>query len=97
MYKDRVNFEQAEALAELYCYNGKHHHCYDVEDHHMHESQDKIDHNRNKVCTGRGWKYFHYSAPTKDEAIMYLMDLCSHLERKCEEYNEKLIKLQCQK
>ena len=94
MMEERVNFEQAEALAELYCYNGKHHHCYDVKDHHMHESQDKIDH-KDLRNISEYEEYFHYSAPTKDEAIMYLMDLCSHLERKCEEYNEKLIKLQC--
>lgn len=97
MENERVTFEQAEALAEIYQYNGKHRHCYSVDDKTIHNSHEKINHNINKIWTGRGWKYFQYSAPTKDEAIIYLMDLCSNLERRCNEYSEEIINIKCQK
>lgn len=69
-----VTFEQAETLAREYGFKEPCKTCYDAKTKEFLESQEPFDHNHTATWMGiEGWKYARYSAPTKDDAILYLM------------------------
>ena len=69
-----VTFEQAETLAKEYGYKEPCKTCYDVKSKELLECQEPFNHNHSKTWMGiYGWKYAKYSAPTKDDAILWLM------------------------
>lgn len=72
--EDFVSFEQAEMLAQLFNYRENCKCCYIVNTREFVESEKPVNHNFSRTWTGRGWHYTHYSAPTKDEAIEFLMN-----------------------
>lgn len=89
---DIVSFEQAMLLAELYDFrytnqSGKRpHHVYDPKTEELRDA-DKYDSlSSPKVWNGKGWSYLWYLAPTKDEAIEFLMGNIDTLNKYIEEY-----------
>ena len=72
---DIVSYEEAEMLAKLFDYRGKCTHYYNLDDKEVKEHTQPMDFNTSKKCwAGMDWKYGMYSAPTKSEAILWLMD-----------------------
>ena len=75
-----VSFEQAEILADVYGFSyvhkglGKPHHVYDTKTKELKEVEDTIPKRSQRVWNGMGWTYQWYLAPTKDEAMLFLMD-----------------------
>lgn len=82
-----VSFEQAMMLAEIYDFyytnqSGKRpHHIYDPKTEELKEADEYTGSRSPKVWTGMGWKYQYYLAPTKDEAIEFLMETIDNLEK----------------
>lgn len=73
--KDYVTFEQAEMLALFFNYDGETDTAYSVDTKELFTTNIKHSFNRQKMWGGiYGWKYSAYSAPTKDEAIEWLMN-----------------------
>lgn len=72
---DIVSYEEAEMLAKLFDYRGKCTHYYNLDDKEVKEYTEPMDFNTSKKCwAGMEWTYGMYSAPTKSEAILWLMD-----------------------
>lgn len=75
-----VSFEQAEILADVYGFSyvrkglGKPHHVYDPKTKELKEVENTIPKRSQRVWNGMGWTYHWYLAPTKDEAMLFLMD-----------------------
>ena len=75
-----VSFEQAEILADVYGFSyvhkglGKPHHVYDPKTKELKEVENAIPKRSQRVWNGMGWTYQWYLAPTKDEAMLFLMD-----------------------
>ena len=75
-----VSFEQAEMLADVYDFSythkglGKPHHIYDPKTKELKEVENTIPKRSPRVWNGMGWTYQWYLAPTKDEAMLFLMD-----------------------
>lgn len=84
---DIVSYEEAEMLAKLYDFRGKCTHYYEVGDKEVKEHTEPMNFNSNRCWAGMEWKYSMYSAPTKSEAILWLMDRLDAQRR----YYEKLI------
>ena len=78
--RDIVSFEQAEMLADVYGFSyvhkglGKPHHVYDPKTKELKEVENTIPNRSQRVWNGMGWTYQWYLAPTKDEAMLFLMD-----------------------
>ena len=75
-----VSFEQAEMLADVYGFSyaykglGKPHHVYDPKTKELKKIKDIIPNRSPRIWNGMGWTYQWYLAPTKDEAMLFLMD-----------------------
>lgn len=82
-----VSFEQAMMLAELYDFHytnqsGKRpHHVYDPKTEELRDADKYASLSSPKVWNGRGWTYQWYLAPTKDEAIEFLMETIDNLDK----------------
>ena len=77
--RDIVSFEQAEMLADVYgfCYTnkGNPHHVYNPDTKELIDmSGSEISKRSPRIWNGMGWTYQYYLAPTKDEAMLFLMD-----------------------
>ena len=91
---DIVSYEEAEMLAQLFDYRGKCTHYYKVGDKEVKEHTEPMNFNTaQRVWAGMEWKYGMYSAPTKSEAILWLMDKLDAQRR----YYEKVIEIKEQK
>ena len=76
MNEELVTFEQAEMLAKTFGYRGKSKHCYITDSKELLESNEPMNHNLARSWAGvDGWHYARYTAPTKDEAINYLIEI----------------------
>lgn len=84
-----VTFEQAEMLAKEFQYKVKCKHCYDANTKEFLESHEEFNHNHPTWAGVNGWKYARYSAPTKDDAIRFLMDVGIVLRNSINELNDK--------
>lgn len=70
-----VTFEQAEMLALFFNYDKETNTAYRVDTKELFNTSIKCSFNRQKMWGGiYGWQYSAYSAPTKDEAIEWLMN-----------------------
>ena len=91
-----VSYEEAEMLAQLYGFRRKCTHYYKVGEQELKEHTFPMDFNTAQKCwAGMEWKYGMYSAPTKSEAIQYLMDSIDAQRRhyeKIEKINLELLK-----
>ena len=94
-----VSFEQAEILADVYGFSyvhkglGKPHHVYDPKTKELKEVENAIPKRSQRVWNGMGWTYQWYLAPTKDEAMLFLMDALDSQRRYYEgKINELKIK-----
>ena len=85
---DIVSYEEAEMLAKLYGFKKKCTHYYNVGVKEVKEHAEPMDFNTaQRIWAGMDWKYGLYSAPTKSEAILWLMDRLDAQRR----YYEELI------
>lgn len=86
-----VTFEQAEMLARNFDFRSKCEHAYDADSGSLLTTTlGCINHNHTKSWTGTDWRYARYSAPTKDEAIDYLLEVGMMLNEKLlETYNKE--------
>ena len=89
---DIVSYEEAEMLAVAYDFRKKCTHYYRVGDKEVKEHTEPMNFNSNKCWAGMQWKYSMYSAPTKSEAILYLMDALDAQRRFYENEIDKLNK-----
>ena len=87
-----VSYEEAEMLAKLYDFRGKCTHYYKVGNKEVKEHTEPMNFNSNKCWAGMEWKYSMYSAPTKSEAILWLMDRLDAQRRYYENEIDKLNK-----
>ena len=70
-----VSYEEAEMLARMYGFRKKCTHYYKLGDKEIKEHTEPMDFNSaQKVWAGMDWKFGMFSAPTKSEAILWLMD-----------------------
>ena len=70
-----VTFEQAEMLAHILNYSEETDCAYDVKTKQLYRFSNKFNFNINKTWAGvHGWHYSLYSAPKKDDIILWLMD-----------------------
>ena len=82
-----VSFEQAMILAEIYDFrytnrSGKRpHHIYDSTTKELRDADKYTSLSSPRVWNGMGWTYQWYLAPTKDEAIEFLMEIIDNLNK----------------
>lgn len=88
--EEYVTFEQAEILAKEFGYKEGCNTCYDAKTKEFLESHEKFNHNHPTWAGVYGWKYARYSAPTKDEAILYLMLTVEDMRNQISELYKKL-------
>lgn len=70
-----ITFEQAEMLTTKLNYKEKCNHAYDVKTKQLYRFSNKFNFNINKIWAGvHGWHYSLYSAPKKDDIILWLMN-----------------------
>ena len=70
-----VTFEQAEMLCKKFKYSKLSKFAYNVDTKKLMMFSYEFNHNQNKTWQGiNGWKYYYYNAPTKNEAIEFLIE-----------------------
>ena len=76
--RDIVSFEQSEMLADVYDFrytHGSTHHVYDPKTKELIDvAGSEVSKRSPRTWNGMGWTYQYYLAPTKDEAMSFLMD-----------------------
>ena len=94
MVDEIVSFDEAKKLAEDYGYSENVKYCYIIGDKNVLEECERQMNANAKTWTGRSFTHQTYSAPTRKDALAFMMRIADSLKDDVEYVNNKVTNIE---